>query len=618
MQHSGREIKVASDKSEGSVDDQPHSGEGSETLERLNANLARVEELSKRLVAAMGKRAPADAGLSGPGQELYLKAGVAYWADMLAHPGKLLEQQAQYWGQAMTHFMEMQNSVVEGKVPLLPDDDMPDDKRFTNPLWKTHPYFNFVRHQYVLGSEAIRKAVDELEGLEELDKQRVEFFSSQIIDLFSPTNYFATNPDALERAVATEGQSLVAGLENLVRDIEAHGGELLPTLADPSAFQVGGNIGTTEGSVVYRNRMMELIQYAPKTETVHKTPLIIFPPWINKFYILDLKPQNSLIKWLVEQGYTLFVVSWKNPDESYADVGIEDYVQEGYLTAFEQMKQITGEKQVNAVGYCIAGTTLNMTLALLKKRGDKSVRSATFFTTLTDFSVQGEFAPFLQDDFVDAIERQVDQDGVLNSTFMSRTFSFLRSKDLIYGPAVRSYMMGEAPPAFDLLYWNGDSTNLPGKMAKQYLRGLCQGNGFADGGYDLMGETLNLKDVTVPVCAIACETDHIAAWKDSFRGVTKMGSKDKTFILSESGHIAGIVNPPSKNKYGHYTNPDVSGAATDWLAAATYNKGSWWPLWAEWLAKRSGAQVPARIPGADGRDILAPAPGTYVTEGRAA
>jgi len=625
MQHSGREIKVARDKTKTDVGDQPQGKstsegavDGHETLERLNANLARVEELSKRLVAAMGHRHPSDAGLSGPGQDLYLKAGVAYWADVMTNPGKMLEQQAQYWGQAVTHFMEMQNALAEGKTPLLDDDDLPDDKRFANPLWKSHPYFNFVRHQYVMGSEAIRKAVGELEGLEPLDKNRVEFFANQVIELFSPTNYFATNPDALERAVETEGQSLVQGLENLVRDIESHGGELLPTLADPAAFEVGGNIGTSDGAVIYRNRLMELIQYAPATETVHKTPLILFPPWINKFYILDLKPQNSLIKWVVDQGYTLFVVSWKNPDESYADVGIEDYVQDGYLTAIEQVKQITGERQVNAVGYCIAGTTLNMTLALMKSRGDKSVKSATFFTTLTDFSEQGEFAPFLQDDFVDAIERQVDQDGILNSTFMSRTFSFLRSKDLIYGPAVRSYMMGEAPPAFDLLYWNGDSTNLPGKMAKQYLRGLCQGNGFADGGYDLMGASLSLKDVTVPVCAIACETDHIAAWKDSFRGVTRMGSKDKTFILSESGHIAGIVNPPSKNKYGHYTNPDVTGAAADWLAAATYHEGSWWPRWEAWLAKRSGTQVPARVPGADGRDILAPAPGTYVKEGKAA
>ena len=589
-----------------------------EALARLNANLARVEDLSKRLVAAMGRRQPADMGLQGPGQELYLKAGVALWSDMLANPGKLLEQQAQYWGQAMTHFVEMQAALTEGRMPVVPDDDLPSDPRFANPLWRSHPYFNFVRHQYVMGSEAIRSAVAALDGLEPRDKKRIEFFATQVIDLFSPTNYFATNPDALERAVETDGESLVKGLENLVRDIEAHGGELLPTLADPSAFEVGGNIATTPGSVVFRNRMMELIQYAPATQTVHRTPLIIFPPWINKFYILDLKPQNSLIRWIVEQGYTLFVVSWKNPDASYADVGIEDYVQEGYLAAIDEARAITGESQVNAIGYCIAGTTLNVTLGLLKKRGERPVRSATFFTTLTDFSEQGEFVPFLQDDFVDAIERQVDHDGILDSYFMSRTFSFLRSKDLIYGPAVKSYMMGEAPPAFDLLFWNGDATNLPGRMAKQYLRGLCQGDRLAGAGFEILGETVGLGDVTVPVCAVACETDHIAAWKDSFRGVTKMGSRDKTFILSQSGHIAGIVNPPTRNKYGHYTNRQVSGTAEDWLAGAEFTQGSWWPRWEAWLKTRSGAQVPARVPGAGGRDILAPAPGLYVREGRSA
>ncbi len=605
MNQSRGKIKVA----QGDVEE---SGMG-ENLERLNENLTKVEELSKRLVAALGTRHGGDAGLSGPGQDLYVKAGIAYWNEMMNNPAKLMEHQVQYWGKALTNFVEVQQELAKGHLTM-PEDDNPGDKRFSNPLWRTHPYFNLVKHQYLLSADAIRQAVDDLEGLEPRDKQRVEFFASQMIDLFSPTNYLATNPDALERAVETEGQSLVQGLENLVRDIENHHGELLPTLADPEAFQVGGNIATTPGSVVFRNEMLELIQYAPTTETVHRTPLVIFPPWINKFYIMDLKEKNSLIKWIVDQGYTLFVVSWKNPDASYAETGIEDYIENGYLKAIEVAKEICGEKQVNTIGYCIAGTTLSMTLALLKKRKDSSIKSATFFTTLTDFSNQGEFTPFLDDDFVDAIERQVTSEGILDSYYMSKTFSFLRANDLVYGPAVRSYMMGEAPPAFDLLYWNGDSTNLPGKMAVQYLRGLCQGNELADGGITLFGETLKLSEVTVPVCAIACETDHIAAWLDSFRGVTQMGSKNKTFILSESGHIAGIVNPPSKKKYGHYTNPDVKGEPEDWLGAATYNEGSWWPLWEKWLASRSGKHVPARIPGEDGYKILAKAPGTYVLE----
>ncbi len=579
---------------------------------RLNANLARVEELSQRLVQALGRHRPVRPALQGPGQDLYMKAAAAYIAEMMANPSKIIEHQIGYWGKSLKHYVEAQQKIAQGKLEA-PEDRSPKDRRFSNPLWETHPYFNYIKQQYLFSSEAISQAVSDLEGLDEKERKRLEYFSRQIMDMFSPANFLGTNPEALAKAVEKEGESLVRGLENLVRDIEANDGDVLVTLADKDAFHVGENLATTEGSVVWRNRMLELIQYAPKTETVHKTPLIIFPPWINKFYILDLKPQNSLVRWIVEQGYTLFVVSWKNPDASYRDVGMGDYIEEGYLAAIDEVKRITGEDHVNAIGYCIAGTTLALTLALMEKRKDKSIKSATFFTTLTDFSDQGEVGVFLTDDFVDGIEREVEEKGYLSSFFMSRTFSYLRSNDLIYGPAIRSYMMGEAPPAFDLLYWNGDSTNLPAKMSVEYLRGLCQADRFAQGGFEILGETLHLKDVKVPVCAVACETDHIAAWKASYDGVRGMGSASKTFILSESGHIAGIVNPPSKKKYGHYTNEDLSLSSDGWLKTAEFHEGSWWPHWEAWLAKRSGAQVPARVPGAGGCDILAPAPGTYVT-----
>jgi polyhydroxyalkanoate synthase subunit PhaC len=301
-----------------------------------------------------------------------------------------------------------------------------------------------------------------------------------------------------------------------------------------------------------------------------------------------------------------------NPDASYADVGMDDYIRDGYLRAMAEVRRITGEKQINAVGYCIAGTTLGLTLAHLQKAGDTTIKSATFFTTLTDFSDPGEVGVFLDNDFVDGIERQSMQDGVLSKFFMSRTFSFLRSNDLIYQPAIKSYMLGEAPPAFDLLYWNGDGTNLPAKMAVEYLRGLCQGDGFARGQFQVFGDPVSLADVKVPLCAIACETDHIAPWRASFNGVAQMGSDDKTFILSQSGHIAGIVNPPSKGKYGHYVNDGAMIAAAAWLEGATFHQVSWWPRWGAWLAEQSGAMVPARHPGDSGADILAPAPGTYV------
>jgi len=586
-----------------------------ENLEKMNENLARVEELTQRLVRAFSARNPANPALNGPDQELFAKAATSLWADMLENPGKIYERQLEYWGKSVRHFMEAQQGLMQGQLPVDDEgeeDALKGDKRFSNPLWETNPYFHYVKQQYALNKQAIEEAVAEADDLSPKDKQRLEYFSSQIVDMMSPTNFLGTNPDALEKAVATEGESLVKGLENLVADLEANKGEMVVRLADESAFELGENIATSQGEVVYRNRMMELIQYAPTTEEVHETPLVIFPPWINKFYILDLKEQNSLIKWITDQGYTLFVVSWVNPDASYADVKMDDYIEDGFMTAIHEAKAICGVKQVNTVGYCIAGTTLHLTLALLAKQGDKSVKSATFFTALTDFSEQGEFVPFLQDDFVDGIEAEVQEQGVLRSFIMSRTMSFLRSNDLIYTPAIRSYMMGETPPAFDLLYWNGDGANLPGAMTMQYLRALCQKNAFVTDGFDVCGQKVHIKDVTVPLMSVTCESDHIAAWKDCYRGFQQTGSKNRTFILSQSGHIAGIVNPPNKKKYGHYTSSDLSLDADSWREGATFHEGSWWPRWEAWLKKRSGKMVPARKPGDSEHPPLAPAPGSYV------
>jgi polyhydroxyalkanoate synthase len=583
-------------------------------LEKINANLARVEELSARLIKALSSRNPANPTLNAPSNELLAQAATSYWKGVLENPSKIYEQQLEYWSETVRQFMQAQQMMLQSGTKDTAEVEQPviTDKRFANPMWYTNPYFSLIRQQYELNAKAIEQAVADIEELEAVEKHRLEYFSHQIIEMMSPTNFLGTNPDALERAVETEGESLVRGLENLVADLEANQGELVVRLADESAFEIGHNIATTPGEVVYRNKMMELIQYAPTTEQVYEVPLIVFPPWINKFYILDLKEQNSLIKWITDQGYTLFVVSWVNPDVSFSDVGLEDYIEHGYLSALREVKAITKQDKVNAVGYCIAGTTLSLVLSLLKKRGDKSIKSATFFTALTDFSEQGEFTPFLQDDFIDGIEEEIKEQGILRSFIMARTFSFLRSNDLIYTPAVRKYMMGEAPPAFDLLFWNGDGANLPGKMTMQYLRGLCQQNKFAEQGFEIMGETLHLKDVDVPLMSITCETDHIAAWKSCYRGVQKMGSKSRQFIVSQSGHIAGIVNPPSKKKYGHYTNDDLSLSPEEWMAGASFHEGSWWPRWEAWLKKRSGKKIPARIPGDSKHPPLCPAPGTYV------
>ncbi|MFG6516283.1 PHA/PHB synthase family protein [Sulfitobacter sp. 1A13496] len=583
-----------------------------QALSRMAQNLKKVEELSQRLTRVMAQREGHQPALDGPNQQLFAKAAQSYWAEAMTNPARLMEHQMGYWTKSVAHFVEAQQALAKGGLAPV-EEDAPTDKRFANPLWQTHPYFNFIKQQYLINAEALRQAVEDAQDMDPAEKKRLVYFSQQIIAMMSPTNFLATNPDVLERAVETEGESLVKGLENLIADLEANNGELVVKLADDSAFELGRNIATTPGKVVFRNRMFELIQYSPSTEEVHKTPLLIFPPWINKFYILDLKAQNSLVKWLVDQGHTLFIVSWVNPDASYAQIGMEDYVEEGYLAAIEEVKAITQEKRLNVVGYCIAGTTLALTLSLLKKRGDSSIKSATFFTALTDFSDQGEFQPFLTNDFIDGIEAETADKGILPSVVMARTFSFLRSNDLVYGPAVRSYMMGETPPAFDLLYWNGDGANLPGQMAMQYLRGLCQRNELAEGGFKLLGERLTLDDIEVPLCAVACETDHIAPWKDCYRGVQQMGSKDKTFIMAQSGHIAGIVNPPNRKKYGHYVNGDLTQDYAAWREAAAFHEGSWWPRWGKWLAKRAGAMIPARFPGDDGREILADAPGSYVT-----
>ena len=565
----------------------------------LSANLAKIEDLSQRLMAALAHKRPTPPGLQAPQPELFVRAASAYWAEAMLNPARLFEQQLGYWGKTLQNFSDAGQRA---------DEQQDSGHGTADPA----AFMDFLDRQYRLNLQTMNESLANTEYLDEHERQRARFFAREIMKLFRPDNFLGTNPEALARAQETNGRSLVDGLENLVRDLEANDGELVVSLADRDAFSVGRNLATTEGAVVYRNRLFELIQYAPRTPEVHQTPLLIFPPWINKFYILDLNERNSLIRWLVGQGYTVFIVSWVNPDGALADVGMADYIEEGFLQAIAQVKSICRVRRVNAVGYCIAGTTLALSLALMEKRGDKSVKSASFFTTLTDFSDPGDVGVFLADDFMQAIRDEVARKGVLDALYMARTFSFLRSDDLIYKPAVRRYLLGEAPPAFDLLYWNGDSTNLPGRMAVEYLEYLCRENRFAEGRMELLGETLSLQDVRLPLYAIACETDHIAPWASSFTGLRQMGSSDKTFLLSQSGHIAGIVNPPTRNKYGHFTNEAPCETCDAWKAGAAFHEGSWWPRWESWLAQRSGKMVAARRPGTKRHPVLEPAPGRYV------
>lgn len=587
----------------------PKDAADTQTNTALAANLARLEELTRRMVAATAAARAAQPALEGPGQELYMKAASAMMAEMMAHPERMIERQVHLWRETLENAAAAQRKLVSSE----PSSEKPD-RAFANPLWDTNPYFSFVRDQYRLSSKAITESVSGLSDLDDAERNRVAFFTQQMVDMLSPANFLATNPDAIEKALATDGASLVDGLENMVRDLEANDGRLAVTLADPDAFKLGENIATAPGKVVFRNRMFELIQYEPTTKKVFETPLVIFPPWINKFYILDLKPQNSFIRYAVDQGHTVFVVSWVNPDASYAQTGFDGYVRDGAMAAIEETKRLANTKQVNAIGYCIGGTLLASTLALMAKRNDTSVANATFFTTLLDFADPGELSAFLSDDFLEGLEKEVEERGILDAFFMARTFSFLRARDLVYGPAVRSYMMGEAPPAFDLLFWNGDSTNLPAAMARDYLRGLYRENRLMKGTFKVDGEVVNLTDIKVPTIAIATRTDHIAPWKSSFSGLSQL-SGEKKLILSDSGHIAGIVNPPAAKKYGYWLNENrfERDTADAWFDAAERHEGSWWPIWADWLKNRSGQEIEARNPPTD---ALANAPGTYVSAKR--
>ena len=454
----------------------------------------------------------------------------------------------------------------------------------------------------------------QVEDIAPADKKRVEYVTRQIVDMLAPTNFLGTNPDALEKAIATDGESLVKGLENLVADIEAHDGEMLPTLSDPAAFTLGENIATTPGSVVFRNRMLELIQFKPTTETVYETPLLIFPPWINRYYILDLSPEKSFINWCVDQGISVFIVSWKSADASLADVIWDDYIA-AQIEAVDVVRDLLSVPSVHSIGYCVAGTTLAATLAILAAKGEADkVRSATFFTAQVDFEKAGDLLNFIDDAHISAIEA-LAKDGVMDGRYLAATFNLLRGNDLIWCTVSKDYLMGEGYRAFDLLHWNGDVTNLPAKWHLSYLCDLYRDNKLShSGALSALGVPIDLTKVTTPSFIQAGREDHIApaqsVWKmhDLFTGPI-------TFLLAGSGHIAGVVNPPSAQKYQYWTNDAPVASLDDFIAGASETKGSWWPYWLGWIKDLDAKTVPAkgaRIPGKGKLKALEDAPGSYV------
>ncbi|MCR9254977.1 MAG: class I poly(R)-hydroxyalkanoic acid synthase [Alphaproteobacteria bacterium] len=487
------------------------------------------------------------------------------------------------------------------------------DRRFKDAAWQENAVFDYIKQSYLLTARWMHATATSVEGLDDKSKQKIDFYTRQFIDAMAPSNFVLTNPEVLRTTLESGGENLLKGLQNLLHDLEQGKGQLKIRMTDKDAFTVGGNIATTEGKVVFRNDLIELIQYTPKTEEVARRPLLIVPPWINKYYILDLRPENSFIKWAVEQGQTVFVISWVNPDEKLAGKSFEDYMFEGPLAAMEAMEKATGEKELNMIGYCLGGTLTASTLAYMAAKGDDRVKSCTFFTTLVDFDQAGELSVFIDEEQLAALEAKMNKEGYLDGSAMATTFNMLRANDLIWSFVVNNYLLGKDPFPFDLLYWNGDSTRMPAAMHSFYLRKCYQENKLKDpGGIQLGGVDIDLAQIKTPVFILSTKEDHIAPWKATYAG-TQLYSGPIKFVLSGSGHIAGVVNPPTKPKYGFWTYSRKVKDPDQWLAKATHNEGSWWPEWDKWVGKYAGGKVPARVPGDRELEPLADAPGTYVT-----
>lgn len=544
----------------------------------------------------------------------------------LQRVGKTLMDVAASYMRNPVKIVEAQASLVEGYLNLMTSmtrrflgEDVPpvaapsrSDKRFRDPDWQENLIFDLMKQSYLLTSKWMTDRVKLAEDVDPHTREKADFYVRQMANAMSPSNFLFTNPEILRTTLATNGENLVSGMEHLLEDIERGGGHIQIQQTDMSAFRLGENIATTPGKVVYQNDLMQLIQYEPTTEQVYKRPLVIFPPWINKYYILDLGPEKSLIKWCLDKGYTVFVASWVNPDARLALKTFEAYMTEGVYAALDAVEQATGEKEVNAVGYCIGGTLLACSLAHMAQRKDDRIKSATFLVTQVDFTEAGELKVFIDEEQIADIEKQMhEKGGYLKGSTMATTFNMLRSNDLIWNYVVNNYLLGREPMPFDILFWNSDATRLPSAMHVFYLRECYLENKLAEGRMELGGETLDLGKVKVPVYLQSSREDHISPYPSVYKATRLFGGPVR-FICAGSGHIAGVINPPSSGKYNHWTNDDLPPTPDKWLDGATDNKGSWWPDWEEWLSAKSGPTVAARKPGAGKLKVLEDAPGSYV------
>ena len=581
-------------------------------VEQFSRNFARLIEEGGKALAAYLK----------PREEGQIKAEVA---DEVTDAVKTIGHVAQYWLSDPQRAVELQSSLAKAYLDLwatgvrrlageeaapvaTPD---PKDRRFTDPEWSTNQFFDFLKQAYLLTTRWADHLVQGAEGLDTHTKQKAEFYVRQIANAISPSNFVLTNPELLRETLQSNAGNLVRGMHMLAEDIEAGHGNLKIRQSDDAKFAVGRNLAITPGKVVFQNDLMQLIQYTPTTESVLAVPLLIVPPWINKFYILDLTPEKSFVKWCVDQGLTVFVVSWVNPDARLAAKTFDDYLREGPLAALDAVKQATGADKVNIIGYCVGGTLTAIALAWLAAKGDDRILSATFFASQVDFTYAGDLKVFVDEEQIQAIERHMAERGYLDGNRMANAFNMLRSNDLVWPYIIGNYLKGQPPTSFDLLYWNSDSTRMPAANHSFYLRNCYLDNKLSKGEMTIAGEVIDLGKITVPIYNLATREDHIAPAKSAFLGSKFFGGPVR-FVLAGSGHIAGVVNPPGKMKYQFWTGGMPTGNLDGWLAKAEQHPGSWWPDWIAWIKEQDSATVPAREPGGGKLTPIEDAPGSYV------
>jgi polyhydroxyalkanoate synthase len=569
-----------------------------------------IAEKSQRLIHSYAERRCAGNGAQSTDP---LNLGPTIFeltARMMADPATMVQAQWALWQDYVRLWQNTGERLLgQTSAPLVEPER--GDRRFRDPAWDDHAVFDFIKQSYLLASRWLVHTVNELDGFDDKMKQKVDFYTRQFVDAMAPSNFVATNPEVLRATLESSGENLLRGLNHLLDDLGRGQGKLAIKMTDPDAFELGKNIAVTSGKVVYQNDLMQLIQYQPATQDVHQRPIFIVPPWINKYYILDLQPDNSFVKYLVDQGFTVFIISWVNPDQEHADKSFDDYMLDGPLAALDAIEQATGEREVTAIGYCLGGTLLACTLAYAATKRDKRIQSATFLASLTDFEDPGELGVFIDEEQLAALEQIMAKRGYLDGREMATTFNMLRANDLIWSFVVNNYLLGKEPFPFDLLYWNSDSTRMPYGMHSFYLREFYQQNKLIKpGGISLCGTPIDLRKVRIPTYMLSTREDHIAPWTSTY-AATQLFRGQTTFVLAGSGHIAGVVNPPKVQKYGYWTNGKLPADPTDWLEGGTQHPGSWWPHWVAWNAPQSGPKVPARQPGDGKLRPLEDAPGSY-------